>query len=141
MSRTEGNEPEIEKSIDQSAESAGTAPQSEPAASQEREVAAPKRPWYKRIRWWGWTLIGIFAVLVAFFGTFGVQAMMVKNYELGSIDTIRRTAMSGNVKELPNAVSKMQENTRKANRSRTTAYGISLDHGRAWAATSVQRKI
>ena len=112
MSRTEGNEPEIEKSIDQSAESAGPAPQSEPAASQEREVAAPKRPWYKRIRWWGWTLIGIFAVLVAFFGTFGVQAMMVKNYELGSIDTIRRTAMSGNVKELPNAVSKMQENTR-----------------------------
>ena len=116
MPRTEGNEPEIEKSIDQSTESAGTAPQSEPAASQEREVAAPKRPWYKRIRWWGWTLIGIFAVLVAFFGTFGVQAMMVKNYELGSIDTIRRTAMSGNVKELPNAVSKMQENTRKANR-------------------------
>lgn len=116
MSRTEGNEPEIEKSIDQSTESAGTTPQSEPAASQEREVAAPKRPWYKRIRWWGWTLIGIFAVFVAFFGTFGVQAMMVKNYELGSIYTIRRTAMSGNVKELPNAVSKMQENTRKANR-------------------------
>lgn len=115
MSRTEGNEPEIEKSVDQSTESAGTTPQSEPAASQEREIAAPKRPWYKRIRWWGWTLIGILAVLVAFFGTFGVQAYVVYKHEMAAVNAVTNTVKSGNLKELPNVVQQMQQETKKAN--------------------------
>lgn len=115
MSRTEGNEPEIEKSADQSAEAAGTTPQPDLADSQHHVSSGVKQLWYKRIHWWGWTLIAIAVVVVGFFGTFGAQAYMVYRHEMAAVHTVVDTARSGNMQELPNAVRQMQEETRKAN--------------------------
>lgn len=73
------------------------------------------QPWYRRIRWWGWTLIAIAVLFVGFFGTFGAQAYMVYRHEMAAIHTVVDTARSGSMQELPNAVRQMQEETRKAN--------------------------
>lgn len=122
MSRTDGNEPEIEHDNEaavnaaatgQSAESAGTTPQSEPTSSNESESS--RQPWYKRIRWWGWLLITIAAVIIGFFGTFGTQAYMAYRHEMAAVDAVTNTVKSGNMKDLPKAVQLMQQETKKAN--------------------------
>ena len=115
MTRAEGNEPEIEKNTDQSAESVGTTPQPDSTDSQQQVPSGVKQPWYKRIRWWGWMLIAIAVVVVGFFGTFGAQAYMVYRHEMAAVHAVVDTARSGNMQELPNAVRQMQEETRKAN--------------------------
>ena len=67
---------------DQAQRGQGTHPEAESgntAPSQNAVVAetAPHKPWYRRIRWWGWVLIAIAAVMVVFAGTVGTQALLV----------------------------------------------------------------
>lgn len=73
------------------------------------------QPWYRRIRWWGWTLIAIAVLFVGFFGTFGAQAYMVYKHEMAAVNVVANAARSGRMQELPDAVRQMQEETKKAN--------------------------
>ncbi len=79
-------------------------------------------PWYRRIQWWGWVLIGLCTVIAVFAGTFGIQAMSVKKQETQAIDAVRSAVASGEVDKLPNALADMQQHTRKANE--TTHNGL-----------------
>lgn len=79
-------------------------------------------PWYRRIQWWGWVLIGLCTVIAVFAGTFGIQAMSVKKQETQAIDTVKSAVASGEVDKLPNALADMQQHTRKANE--TTHNGL-----------------
>lgn len=45
------------------------------------EDGQDKPAWYRRVRWWGWILIAVAAVIVAFVGTIGTQALLVKHHE------------------------------------------------------------
>lgn len=73
------------------------------------------QPWYRRIRWWGWTLIAIAVLFVGFFGTFGAQAYMVYKHEMAAVNVVANAARSGRMQELPDAVRQMQEEIKKAN--------------------------
>lgn len=75
----------------------------------------PKRPWYKRVRWWGWGLIAVAVVIIGFFGTFGAQAYAVYKHEMAAVNVVADAARGGRMQELPDAVRQMQEETKKAN--------------------------
>ena len=75
--RGQGTHPEVE---------AGNATPSQGAVAVD---AAPRKPWYRRIRWWGWLLIAIAAVLVVFAGTVGTQALLVKHHEEAAIAVVK----------------------------------------------------
>lgn len=79
-------------------------------------------PWYRRIQWWGWVLIGLCTVIAVFAGTFGIQAMSVKKQETQAIDAVKSAVASGEMDKLPNALADMQQHTRKANE--TTHNGL-----------------
>lgn len=79
-------------------------------------------PWYRRIQWWGWILIGLCTVIAVFVGTFGIQAMSVKKQESQAIDAVKSAVVSGEVDKLPNALVDMQQHARKANE--TTHNGL-----------------
>ena len=97
---------------------------SETAEGNEKKHAAVKRAWYKRIHWWGWILIAIFAVIIGFFGTLGTQAIMVKNHEEKAIAVVKDAVKGGNLSNMSDAISQMQENTKQANE---------ITHNRLWS--------
>lgn len=67
------------------------------SASEERshvEGTDTMRPeeskrWYARIRWWGWTLIALAAILASLAGVYGVQAMQIKKHEYAAINVVK----------------------------------------------------
>lgn len=130
MSKTEDNKPEKEQGdvslTPATSEESANATESEKKTSDQAEHDAqaehtepknsePKKAWYKRIRWWGWVLIAIFAVIIGFFGTLGTQALMVKNHEEKAIAVVKDTVKGGNLSNMSNAIAQMQENTKQAN--------------------------
>ena len=76
--------------------------------------AAPHKPWYRRIRWWGWVLIAIAAVLVVFAGTVGTQALLVKHHEEAAIAVVKDAVKKHRLNDLDGVVSDMQKQTRAA---------------------------
>lgn len=78
-------------------------------------AAAPHVPWYRRIRWWGWTLIGILVAVLAVVGTFGVQGLMIKHHEQKALHALTSVVKKGDLSKLPEAITKMQAETAAAN--------------------------
>lgn len=76
--------------------------------------AAPHKPWYRRIRWWGWVLIAIAAVMVVFAGTVGTQALLVKHHEEAAIAVVKDAVKKHRLNDLDGVVADMQKQTRAA---------------------------
>ena len=76
--------------------------------------AVPHKPWYRRIRWWGWILIAIAAVLVVFAGTVGTQALLVKHHEEAAIAVVKDAVKERKLNDLDGVVADMQKQTRAA---------------------------
>lgn len=76
--------------------------------------AVPHKPWYRRIRWWGWILIAIAAVLVVFAGTVGTQALLVKHHEETAIAVVKDAVKERKLNNLDGVVADMQKQTRAA---------------------------
>ena len=76
--------------------------------------AVPRKPWYRRIRWWGWVLIAIAAVLVVFAGTVGTQALLVKHHEEAAIAVVKDAVKKHRFNDLDGVVADMQKETRAA---------------------------
>lgn len=72
------------------------------------------KPWYRRIRWWGWILIAIAAVLVVFAGTVGTQALLVKHHEEAAIAVVKDAVKERKINNLDGVVADMQKQTRAA---------------------------
>lgn len=98
----QGTHPEVE---------AGNATPSQGAVAVD---AAPRKPWYRRIRWWGWLLIAIAAVLVVFAGTVGTQALLVKHHEEAAIAVVKDAVKKHRLNDLDGVVADMQKQTRAA---------------------------
>ncbi|MEE1296271.1 MAG: DUF4012 domain-containing protein [Bifidobacterium sp.] len=91
------------------------------------KTAKPKLPWYKRIRWWGWTIIGVVVVIIGLGGAFGVQGLMIKDHEEKAISAVTSSLRGGDLSNLDEGVKAMQEETGKA---------ASLAHSGLWAAAA-----
>ncbi len=72
------------------------------------------KPWYRHIRWWGWILIAIAAVLVVFAGTVGTQALLVKHHEEAAIAVVKDAVKKHRLNDLDGVVADMQKQTRAA---------------------------
>ena len=72
------------------------------------------KPWYRHIRWWGWILIAIAAVLVVFAGTVGTQALLVKHHEEAAIAVVKDAVKERKLNNLDGVVADMQKQTRAA---------------------------
>lgn len=92
-------------------EEAGNAVPAHDAVAAE---AVPHKPWYRRIRWWGWILIAIAVVLVAFAGTVGTQALLVKHHEEAAIAVVKDAVKERKLNDLDGVVADMQKQTRAA---------------------------
>lgn len=104
---------------DQAQRGQGTHPEAESgntAPSQNAVVAetAPHKPWYRRIRWWGWVLIAIAAVMVVFAGTVGTQALLVKHHEEAAIAVVKDAVKKQRLNDFDGVVADMQKQTRAA---------------------------
>lgn len=76
--------------------------------------AVPRKPWYRRIRWWGWVFIAIAAVMVVFTGTIGTQALLVKHHEEAAIAVVKDAVKEHRLNDLDGVVADMQKQTRAA---------------------------
>lgn len=96
---------------------AATAAQAQPAV-EEGEVAngtgTTTKAWYRRIRWWGWVLIAIAAVIVVFAGAVGTQALLVKHHEDKAIAVMEDAVKGRDLNNLDGAIADMQKETRAA---------------------------
>ena len=104
---------------DQAQHEQGTHPKAEagnavPAHDAVAAEAVPHKPWYRRIRWWGWILIAIAAVLVVFAGTVGTQALLVKHHEEAAIAVVKDAVKERKLNDLDGVVADMQKQTRAA---------------------------
>lgn len=72
------------------------------------------KPWYRRVRWWGWILIAIAAVLVVFTGTVGTQALLVKHHEEAAIAVVKDAVKERKLNDFDGVVADMQKQTRAA---------------------------
>lgn len=104
---------------DQEQRGQGTHPEAESGntvPSQNAVVAetAPHKPWYRRIRWWGWVLIVLSAILVVFAGTVGTQALLVKHHEEAAIAVVKDAVKKQRLNDLDGVVADMQKQTRAA---------------------------
>lgn len=72
------------------------------------------KPWYRRVRWWGWVLIAIAAVMVVFAGTIGTQALLVKHHEEAAIAVVKDAVKKQRLNDLDGVVADMQKQTRAA---------------------------
>lgn len=87
------------------------------AAPTQDAVAANavlRKPWYRRIRWWGWVLIATAAVLMVFTGTIGTQALLVKHHEEAAIAVVKDAVKKHRLNDLDGVVADMQKQTRAA---------------------------
>ncbi|RGW09325.1 DUF4012 domain-containing protein [Bifidobacterium pseudolongum] len=85
-----------------------------PAQAAMTAGAVPRKPWYRRIRWWGWVLIAIAAVMVVFAGTVGTQALLVKHHEEAAIAVVKDAVKKHRLNDLDGVVADMQKETRAA---------------------------
>ncbi|MEE1296270.1 MAG: DUF4012 domain-containing protein [Bifidobacterium sp.] len=77
-------------------------------------TAVAKLPWYRRVRWWGWTLIGVLVALLALVGAFAVQAMQVVSHEKKALNAVVAVARHGDLSKLDDAIATMRDETVKA---------------------------
>ena len=75
---------------------------------------APRKPWYRRVHWWGWVLIALAAVLMVFTGTIGTQALLVKHHEEAAIAVVKDAVKKHRLNDLDGVVADMQKETRAA---------------------------
>ena len=73
-----------------------------------------KPAWYRRVRWWGWVLIAVAAVIVAFVGTVGTQALLVKHHEEAAIAVVKDAVKKNRLNDLDGVVADVQRQTRAA---------------------------
>lgn len=104
---------------DQAQHEQGTHPKAEagnavPAHDAVAAEVVPHKPWHRRIRWWGWILIAIAAVLVVFAGTVGTQALLVKHHEEAAIAVVKDAVKERKLNDLDGVVADMQKQTRAA---------------------------
>lgn len=85
-----------------------------PAQAAVAANAVPRKPWYRRIRWWGWVFIAIAAVMVVFTGTIGTQALLVKHHEEAAIAVVKDAVKEHRLNDLDGVVADMQKQTRAA---------------------------
>lgn len=88
--------------------------------------AVPRKPWYRRIRWWGWVLIAIAAVMVVFAGTVGTQALLVKHHEEAAIAVVKDAVKKHRLNDLDGVVADMQKRRVPRRTSRMDRCGRSL---------------
>ena len=86
------------------------------ADADETEAAdeTDKPVWYRRIRWWGWILIAIAAVIVVFFGAVGTQALLVKHHEEAAITVVKNAVKQNRLNDLDGVIADVQKETRAA---------------------------
>lgn len=73
-----------------------------------------KPSWHRSVRWWGWILIAIAAVIVAFVGTVGTQALLVKHHEEAAIAVVKDAVKNNRLNDLDGVVADVQRQTRAA---------------------------
>lgn len=78
------------------------------------EDGQDKPAWYRRVRWWGWILIAVAAVIVAFVGTVGTQALLVKHHEEAAIAVVKDAVKKNRLNDLDGVVADVQRQTRAA---------------------------
>lgn len=105
----DGVEPSDDATKDGAAEdTAGT------TVGDDSEDRRDKPAWYRRVRWWGWILIAIAAVIVAFIGTVGTQALLVKHHEEAAIAVVKDAVKKNRLNDLDGVVADVQRQTRAA---------------------------
>ncbi|KFI61439.1 DUF4012 domain-containing protein [Bifidobacterium cuniculi] len=122
-----GTPPVTETTAGDAASTAAAADGKRGGETADGPAAAPRMPWYRRIHWWGWTLIALLVAVLAVVGTFGVQGLIIKQHEQKAIAALTDTVKGGDLSKLPEAVTKMQDETAAANR---------LAHAGLWSAAA-----